>query len=78
MQADNPPERAKVRRATEDTLQRTVLDIVTKVGTHKDHIPPITTLGGNPFPYKIIVAADQQQKEPMPGWAARMGLGYHR
>ncbi|CAG9971831.1 unnamed protein product [Clonostachys byssicola] len=61
-------ERAKVRRAMEQTLQTTVMKIVTFVNTHKDHIPPITTQGVNPFPYKITV--DQKESS----WANRMRM----
>ncbi|KAH8175852.1 autophagy-related protein [Sarocladium implicatum] len=61
-------ERAKVRRAMEQTLLTTAMKIVTFANTHKDHIPPITTQGSNPFPYKINV----DQKET--GWATRMRI----
>ncbi|KAM4054742.1 autophagy-related protein [Hirsutella rhossiliensis] len=61
-------ERAKVRRAMEQTLLTTAMKIVTFANSHKDHIPPITTQGGNPFPFKINV----DQKET--GWAARMRI----
>ncbi|GAO19978.1 uncharacterized protein UV8b_03772 [Ustilaginoidea virens] len=61
-------ERAKVRRAMEQTLLTTAMKIVTFANTHKDHIPPITTQGGNPFPFKISI----DQKET--GWAARMRI----
>ncbi|KAK0389459.1 hypothetical protein NLU13_3034 [Sarocladium strictum] len=61
-------ERAKVRRAMEQTLLTTAMKIVTFANTHKDHIPPITTQTANPFPYKINV----DQKET--GWATRMRI----
>ncbi|KEY74141.1 hypothetical protein S7711_00301 [Stachybotrys chartarum IBT 7711] len=61
-------ERAKVRNAMEQTLRTTAIKIVTFANTHKDHIPPITTQGANPFPYKINI----DQKET--GWATRMGI----
>ncbi|KAK2592968.1 hypothetical protein QQS21_009335 [Conoideocrella luteorostrata] len=61
-------ERAKVRRAMEQTLLTTAMKIVTFANVHKDHIPPITTQGGNPFPFKINI----DQKET--GWAARMRI----
>ncbi|KAG5975428.1 hypothetical protein E4U55_007692 [Claviceps digitariae] len=61
-------ERAKVRRAMEQTLLTTAMKIVTFANAHKDHIPPITTQGGNPFPFKINI----DQKET--GWAARMRI----
>lgn len=53
----------------EQTLLTTAMKIVTFANTHKDHIPPITTQGGNPFPCKISI----EQKEST-GWAARMGI----
>ncbi|KAI1479027.1 hypothetical protein K445DRAFT_265135 [Daldinia sp. EC12] len=61
-------ERAKVRKAMEQTLLTTVMKIVTCVNTHKDHIPPITTSEANPFPYQINV----NQKDA--GWATRIGI----
>jgi autophagy-related protein 101 len=61
-------EKAKVRRAMEQTLLTTAMKIVTFANTHKDHIPPITTQGSNPFPYKISI----DQKET--GWASRMRM----
>lgn len=64
-----PLERAKVRRAMEQTLLTTAMKIVTLANAHKDHIPPITTQGGNPFPCKISI----DQKETT-GWAARMRI----
>ncbi|PQK12797.1 hypothetical protein BB8028_0003g14120 [Beauveria bassiana] len=62
-------ERSKVRRAMEQTLLTTAMKIVTFANTHKDHIPPITTQGGNPFPCKISI----EQKEST-GWASRMRI----
>ncbi|EGY14773.1 Autophagy-related protein like [Verticillium longisporum] len=62
-------ERAKVRKAMEQTLLTTVMKIVTHANAHKDHIPPITAQGANPFPYTISV----NQKESG-GWASRMGI----
>ncbi|KAI1374700.1 DUF1649-domain-containing protein [Hypoxylon crocopeplum] len=61
-------ERAKVRKAMEQTLLTTAMKIVTCVNSHKDHIPPITTSEANPFPYQINV----NQKDA--GWATRMGI----
>ncbi|KAI1769154.1 DUF1649-domain-containing protein [Hypoxylon sp. FL1150] len=61
-------ERAKVRKAMEQTLLTTVMKVVTCVNTHKDHIPPITTSETNPFPYQIIVNPKDAT------WAARMGI----
>ncbi|KAI8952378.1 DUF1649-domain-containing protein [Xylaria longipes] len=61
-------ERAKVRKAMEQTLLTTAMKIVTCVNSYKDHIPPITTSETNPFPYQINV----NQKDA--GWATRMGI----
>ncbi|KAI1180448.1 DUF1649-domain-containing protein [Nemania sp. FL0916] len=61
-------ERAKVRKAMEQTLLTTAMKIVTCVNSHKDHIPPITTSETNPFPYQINV----NQKDA--GWVTRMGI----
>jgi autophagy-related protein 101 len=52
----------------EQTLQTTAMKIITFANTHVDHIPPITSQGGNPFPYKITI----DQKETT--WATRMGI----
>jgi hypothetical protein len=52
----------------EQTLLTTAMKIVTFTNSHKDHIPPITTQGSNPFPYKITI----DQKET--GWATRMRI----
>lgn len=61
-------ERAKVRRAMEQTLLTTAMKIVTCANSYKDHIPPITTSETNPFPYQISV----NQKDA--GWATRLGI----
>lgn len=61
-------ERAKVRKAMEQTLLTTAMKIVTCVNSHKDHIPPITTSESNPFPYQINV----NQKDA--SWATRIGI----
>lgn len=61
-------ERALMRNAMEAQLLKTVKKIVTVVNQYKDHIPPITTSGANPFPYQITV----NQKDA--GWATRMGI----
>lgn len=70
-----PPtiERAKVRRASETTLQNTLFKIITLANAHKDHIPPITTSEANPFPYLINVNPHHKVPEAG-GWAARMGI----
>ncbi|KUJ19867.1 DUF1649-domain-containing protein [Mollisia scopiformis] len=61
-------ERAKVRKAMEAMLLKAAMRIVTTVNTHKDHIPPITTIDSNPFPYQIIINPKDN------GWGARMGI----
>ncbi|KAJ2904273.1 DUF1649 domain protein [Zalerion maritima] len=48
-------ERFKVRRAAEQTLQGTIMKIVSVVNEHKEHIPPITTTEQNPFGYAIEI-----------------------
>jgi autophagy-related protein 101 len=53
----------------EQTLHATAMKIVTFANNHKDHIPPITTQGANPFPYKINL---DDQKET--SWATRMRI----
>lgn len=66
--ANMDAERAKVRRAMEQTLLATAMKIVSFANNHKDHIPPITTQAANPFPYKINI----EQRET--SWASRMRI----
>lgn len=61
-------ERAKVRKAMEAMLLKAAMRIVTTVNAHKDHIPPITTIDQNPFPYQIIINPRDN------GWGTRMGI----
>ncbi|KAL1972091.1 hypothetical protein VTN31DRAFT_7310 [Thermomyces dupontii] len=61
-------ERAKVRRAMENMLQKAAMKILSIVNRDKGHIPPITTSDANPFPYRIIVNPRQE------GWGTRIGL----
>jgi hypothetical protein len=61
-------ERAKVRKAMGNMLQKAALKILTVVNRDKDHIPPITTSDSNPFPYRIVVNPRTD------GWGNRMGL----
>lgn len=48
----------------EQTLHTTAMKIVTFANAHKDHIPPITTHGGNPFPFKINVDHADASRAP--------------
>lgn len=61
-------ERAKVRKAMGNMLQKSALKILSVVNRDKDHIPPITTSDSNPFPYRIVV------NPRAGGWGNRMGL----
>lgn len=61
-------ERAKVRKAMENMLQKAALKILAVVGRDKDHLPPITTTDANPFPYRIILNPRTD------GWQNRFGL----
>ncbi|KAL3465793.1 DUF1649-domain-containing protein [Aspergillus heterothallicus] len=61
-------ERAKVRKAMENMLQKAALKILTVVNRDKDHIPPITTSDSNPFPYRIVLNPRTD------GWQNRFGL----
>ncbi|KAL4909457.1 hypothetical protein BDW74DRAFT_81310 [Aspergillus multicolor] len=61
-------ERAKVRKAMENMLQKAALKILAVVNRDKDHIPPITTTDSNPFPYRIILNPRTD------GWQNRFGL----
>ncbi|KAG9247100.1 autophagy-related protein [Calycina marina] len=61
-------ERAKVRKAMEAMLLKAAMNIITTTNREKDHIPPITTVDTNPFPYRIAI--DPQEN----GWGTRMGI----
>ncbi|KAL4883283.1 DUF1649-domain-containing protein [Aspergillus karnatakaensis] len=61
-------ERAKVRKAMENMLQKAALKILSVVNRDKDHIPPITTSESNPFPYRIVLNPRTD------GWQNRFGL----
>lgn len=61
-------ERAKVRKAMENMLQKAALKILAVVNREKDHIPPITTSDSNPFPYRIVLNPRSD------GWQNRFGL----
>lgn len=61
-------ERAKVRKAMGNMLQKAALKILAVVNRDKDHIPPITTSDSNPFPYRIVVNPRTD------GWGNRIGL----
>ncbi|KAL4800961.1 DUF1649 domain protein [Aspergillus venezuelensis] len=61
-------ERAKVRKAMENMLQKAALKILAVVNRDKDHIPPITTTDSNPFPYRIILNPRTD------GWQNRFSL----
>lgn len=61
-------ERAKVRKAMGNMLQKAALKILSVVNRDEDHIPPITTSDSNPFPYRIVVNPRAD------GWGNRMGL----
>ncbi|OJJ41378.1 hypothetical protein ASPWEDRAFT_179115 [Aspergillus wentii DTO 134E9] len=61
-------ERAKVRKAMENMLQKAALKILAVVNRDKDHIPPITTSDSNPFPYRIVLNPRTDS------WQNRIGL----
>ncbi|OJJ48846.1 hypothetical protein ASPZODRAFT_1331501 [Penicilliopsis zonata CBS 506.65] len=61
-------ERAKVRGAMENMLQKAALKILLVVNRDKDHIPPITTSDSNPFPYRIVLNPRTDS------WGNRIGL----
>jgi autophagy-related protein 101 len=61
-------ERAKVRKAMENMLQKAVLKILAVVSRDKEHIPPITTSDSNPFPYRVVLNPRSD------GWQNRFGL----
>lgn len=39
----------------EKALSSLFLSILRTVNERKDHIPPITTSDGNPFPYQVLI-----------------------
>lgn len=64
-------ERAKVRKAMENMLQKAALKILAVVNRDKDHIPPITTSESNPFPYRIVLNPRSDS------WQNRIGIGLY-
>ncbi|KAG0077563.1 hypothetical protein BGZ93_005175 [Podila epicladia] len=56
----NEKDRQRSIKNMEKSLSSLFLSILRTVNERKDHIPPITTSDGNPFPYQIIIptAAD--------------------
>jgi len=67
-----PAERAKVRKAMENMLQKAALKILMNVNRDKEHIPPITTSDSNPFPYRIILNPRTDS------WGNRISLYWER
>lgn len=61
-------ERAKVRKAMENMLQKAAMKVLSIVNSDKDHIPPITTSDSNPFPYRIVLNPRSDS------WQTRFGL----
>lgn len=61
-------ERAKVRKAMENMLQKAALKVLSVVNRDKDHIPPITTSDANPFPYRIVLNPRTDS------WGNRIGI----
>ncbi|EYE93431.1 autophagy-related protein 101 [Aspergillus ruber CBS 135680] len=64
-------ERAKVRKAMENMLQKAAFKILAVVNRDKDHIPPITTSESNPFPYRIVLNPRSES------WQNRIGIGLY-
>ncbi|KAF9428219.1 hypothetical protein BGZ94_003079 [Podila epigama] len=56
----NEKDRQRSLKNMEKALSSLFLSILRTVNERKDHIPPITTSDGNPFPYQIVIptAAD--------------------
>lgn len=49
----------------EKALSSLFLSILRTVNERKDHIPPITTSDGNPFPYQVITQNEKEKKKNM-------------
>ncbi|KAF9583615.1 hypothetical protein BGW38_009030 [Lunasporangiospora selenospora] len=52
----NEKEMQRSIKSTEKALSSLFLSILRTVNERKDHIPPITTSDGNPFPYQIVIS----------------------
>ncbi|KAL2038530.1 hypothetical protein N7G274_008869 [Stereocaulon virgatum] len=61
-------ERTKVTEAIGSTLQKTAMQVVTIVNRDKNHIPPLTTNEGNPFPFHIELSPRVE------GWGRSIGI----
>ncbi|RPA86153.1 DUF1649-domain-containing protein [Ascobolus immersus RN42] len=61
-------ERRNLRTKMENQLSNAILQIITAVSHHKDHIPPITEMTSNPFPFQITVG------DKVDNWGTRMGI----
>ncbi|KAF8950902.1 hypothetical protein CPC16_002346 [Podila verticillata] len=55
----NEKDRQRSIKNMEKALSSLFLSILRTVNERKDHIPPITTSDGNPFPYQIIIPTAQ-------------------
>ncbi|KAF9916900.1 hypothetical protein BX616_002475 [Lobosporangium transversale] len=51
----NEKDKQRSIKNMEKALSALFLNILRTVNEHKDHIPPITTSDGNPFPYQIVI-----------------------
>ena len=50
-------------------LHKAAFKVLTIVNNEKDHIPPITTTGTNPFPYRIVLNPRHSDN-----WGNRIGV----
>ncbi|KAG2217813.1 hypothetical protein INT45_005414 [Circinella minor] len=59
-QPTNEQERQKMQRSLQQQLTRCLHDILKLANNHKEHIPSIKTVDGNPFPYHIAILSQSE------------------
>ncbi|KAI9256625.1 hypothetical protein BDA99DRAFT_143454 [Phascolomyces articulosus] len=59
-QPTNEQERQKMQRSLEKQLSQCLHDILRLANDHKEHIPSIKTVDGNPFPYHIAILSQSE------------------
>ncbi|KAI9490085.1 hypothetical protein BDB00DRAFT_839534 [Zychaea mexicana] len=59
-QPANDQDRQKIQRSLEKQLSKSLHDILRLANDHKEHIPSIKTIDGNPFPYHIAILSQSE------------------
>ncbi|KAF9182728.1 hypothetical protein BGZ51_004474 [Haplosporangium sp. Z 767] len=61
----NEKDKQRSIKNMEKALSSLFLSILRTVNERKDHIPPITTSDGNPFPYQVLATLPPAADEPL-------------